>query len=91
MSGATSSYRTSSLALGSFCCQFRIRCRGQLLRTKAQKSHLNFQASIADINARIAELGAPTGATTRPAKVGRLTLGAGQLKAAACGLGCQWD
>ena len=53
---------------------------GSYYGAKAQKSHLNFQASIADINARIAELGAQQELLRGQQEVGRLTLGAGQLK-----------
>ena len=92
MSGATSATALSSLALGSSVASLGSGVVGSYYGAKAQKSHLNFQASIADINARIAELGGSTGATTRPARGRSLDLGCWAVKrAAACGLGCQWD
>lgn len=53
---------------------------GGFYSAKAQRSSLQFQADIAEINARIAELGAQQELIRGEKEVGRLTLRAGQLK-----------
>ncbi|WP_039052158.1 virion core protein, T7 gp14 family [Bordetella avium] len=80
MSGATFAKAFSSLALGSSVVSLGSGVVGSYYGAKAQKNHLNFQASIADIDARIAELGAQQELLRGQQEVGRLTLGAGQLK-----------
>lgn len=54
---------------------------GGFYSAKMSKQQLAFEASMADINARIAELGARQELFNGQAEVGKLTLAAGQLKA----------
>ncbi len=53
---------------------------GSYYGAKAQKSNLETQAAIADVNTRIAELGAQSVLRQGQSEVGRVTMQAGQLK-----------
>lgn len=70
----------SSLALGMQTAGAVSGAIGGFYSAKMTKQQLGFQASMADINARIAELGARQELFNGQYEVGKLTMAAGQLK-----------
>lgn len=77
MSGAT-----SAIALGSSVMGMASGAMGSYYGAKSQKSALAFQASMADTNARIAELGAQSALAAGHQQIAAQTMRAGQVKGA---------
>ena len=74
------SFASPTMMLGSQIAGAASSAIGGFFGAKSQKSALNFQADLADTNARIAEISAQSTLAQGQKEVGRLTLRAGALK-----------